>query len=114
MTKQPHTSKEHYDREIMPAETAARMEREGQTYKDTPQDRGGIDTDAGYTVDREGLANNFAVEPEMYVNEPGDLREKQEARSQARQEKIDRVNETNEDGKLTMEKDERSKGPGLF
>lgn len=55
-----------YDPNIVPAETAARMKREGDGFKSTAP---------GQTVDSEGLANNYAVEPEPYVNEPGDLRD---------------------------------------
>ena len=68
--------KDNFDRGIVPAETAARKEREGEDYKQ-PADKkkGSIDTTAGATVSNEGLANNFAVEPEMYVEEPGDLKQ---------------------------------------
>ncbi|VEP13895.1 conserved hypothetical protein [Hyella patelloides LEGE 07179] len=59
----------NYDRAITSAETAARMEREGDKFKQTPESEGDIDTTSGYTVDREGLANNYAIEPEMYVEE---------------------------------------------
>lgn len=67
--------KDNFDRGIVPAETAARKEREGENYKEPADksDAGSIDTSAGATVSNEGLANNYAVEPEMYVNEPGDL-----------------------------------------
>ena len=57
----------NYDRAITSAETAARMEREGDDFKET--------STPGQTVDREGLANNYAVEPEMYYDEPGDRQE---------------------------------------
>lgn len=59
-----------YDRGIVPAETAARKEREGAGYKQIPESENPneIDTTGGYTVDKEGLVNNFAVEPEMYSN----------------------------------------------
>ncbi|MEM9508555.1 MAG: hypothetical protein AAGA16_12870 [Cyanobacteria bacterium P01_E01_bin.35] len=57
----------NYDRGITSAETAARMEREGENFKETDV--------PGQTVDREGLANNYAVEPEMYYEEPGDRQE---------------------------------------
>lgn len=68
-----------FDRGIVPAETAARKEREGENYKKQPDkgNEGSIDTSAGATVSNEGLANNYAVEPEMYINEPGDLRDEQ-------------------------------------
>ncbi len=55
-----------YDQNIVPAETAARKEREGDNFKQ-------VSSSKGTTVDSEGLANNYAIEPEMYVNEPGDL-----------------------------------------
>jgi hypothetical protein len=66
---------EHYDRVILPAETAARKEREGESFRQLPNEEENMDTTAGYTVDREGLANNYAIEPEMYVETPGDLEE---------------------------------------
>ena len=82
----------NYDRGITSAETAARMEREGDNFKTTPEKEGDIDTISGYTVDREGLANNYAIEPEMYYEEPGDLEEKKEAEKQERAEEIKDVN----------------------
>lgn len=82
----------NYDRGITSAETAARMEREGKDFKQTPDQEGDIDTTSGYTVDREGLANNYAIEPEMYVEEPGDLREKQEAEAKERAEELKDIN----------------------
>ncbi|MDY7014027.1 MAG: hypothetical protein SVX43_10605 [Cyanobacteriota bacterium] len=91
-----------YDRKMTSAETAARIEREGETFKETPEQEGDIDTTAGYTVDREGLANNFAVEPEMYYEEPGDLKEKEEALKAERAEELKEVNE------------EGGKGPGVI
>jgi hypothetical protein len=107
---------DNYDRGITPAETAARKEREGEGYKQPTRDpeaveRGDIDTTGGYTVDKEGLANNYAIEPEMYINEPGDLRqEEDEAR---RAEEVREVNDNDETGKLAMDQDNRGKGPGL-
>ena len=82
----------NYDRAITSAETAARMEREGEDFKQTPDKEGGIDTTSGYTVDKEGLANNYAIEPEMYIEEPGDLREKQEEEKKARAEELKDIN----------------------
>ena len=73
-----------YDRAITSAETAARIEREGGEYKDA--------SEAGQTVDREGLANNYAVEPEMYYEEPGDRKEIKEAEEAERAEEIEDVN----------------------
>ena len=82
----------NYDRAITSAETAARMEREKENFKKTPESEGDIDTTAGYTVDREGLANNYAIEPEMYYEEPGDCREIIEAEKQQRAEELKDVN----------------------
>lgn len=82
----------NYDRGITSAETAARQEREGEDFKKTPEKEDN-ETTTGYTVDREGLANNYAVEPEMYVEEPGDLREKQEAEQAERAEELKEINE---------------------
>ncbi len=65
-----------FDPHIIPAETKARKEREGNSYKQTPdnaQDPNSIHTADGYTVDTEGLVNNYAVEPPMYVEQLGDL-----------------------------------------
>lgn len=65
-----------YDPNIIPAETAARKEREGEDFKQIPGDAesaASLDTTAGYTVDKEGLANNYAAEPEMYIETPGDM-----------------------------------------
>jgi hypothetical protein len=95
---------DNYDRHIVPAETEARMEREGENFNKTPQPEGDLDTTAGYTVDQEGLANNYAIEPEMYVNVPGDLKEKEEAEKAERAEELKELNE-HEPG---------SKGQGLI
>lgn len=88
-TKHNDTSVDTYDRGIVPAETAARMEREGDLYKSKPEDSGHSDTTSGYTHDSEGLLNNYAIEPEMYVEgeEPDPLKEKVQ---EAREEKIER------------------------
>ena len=69
----------NYDRAITSAETAARMERE-ENFKQTHE--------AGQTVDREGLANNYAVEPEMYYEEPGDRQEIKDAEKVQRKEEL--------------------------
>ncbi|WP_017719253.1 hypothetical protein [Kamptonema formosum] len=116
----------HYDRGIIPAEVAARQEREGNTFmqvptKDSQQNAPtdnqtndeSINTTGGYTVDGEGLLNNFAIEPEMYINEPGDLRERKELEAAQRAEELAELNQ-DENGKLTMERDMRPKGPGLI
>jgi hypothetical protein len=115
-----------YDRGIVPAETAARKEREGSDFKKTPSklkeeqditndqtDDESIDTTAGYTVDKEGLINNYAIEPEMYINEPGDLREKEEMMAAERITEIEDINEDKQ-GQLTMEGDRRGKGQGMI
>jgi hypothetical protein len=115
-----------YDRGIIPAETAARMKREGEHYKQRPteenlssaftDDQTNIDsirTTDGYTMDREGLLNNYAVEPEMYYEVPGDAREVAE---QEKAERIQELREVNEDktGLLTENFDKRGKGPGII
>ncbi|MBE9222487.1 hypothetical protein IQ215_07225 [Cyanobacterium stanieri LEGE 03274] len=81
---------------MISAETAARMEREGTDFKNIPESENATDPTAGYTVSREGLVNNYAVEPEMYVEERGDLRDKQEAQKQERIEELKDIN--SEDG----------------
>ncbi|HTL90161.1 MAG TPA: hypothetical protein VL134_12235, partial [Leptolyngbya sp.] len=61
-----------YDPHIIPAETAARKEREGSKFKTTPTEQGeaaastddqtdpeSVGTTDGYTVDQEGLLNNY-------------------------------------------------------
>jgi hypothetical protein len=106
---------DNYDPNLIPAETAARLEREQASYKQVPeQSEGDIDTSGGYTVDQEGLTNNYAIEPEMYINEPGDLREAQEQTEAARAEHLQEVNQTDEDGSLTSEADRRGKGVGII
>ncbi|MDC0832418.1 hypothetical protein CKA32_004639 [Geitlerinema sp. FC II] len=115
----PDAENLHYDREILPTETGERLKREGENFQETPEpakdpSEGHIDTTKGYTVDREGLANNYAIEPEMYYEVPGDRREKKEALEQQRAEEVETVNETDEDGKLEVGEDRRGKGPGLF
>jgi hypothetical protein len=105
-----------YDAHIIPAESAARQHREGKHFGHTSHEEAEGELSqatAGYTVDREGLLNNYAIEPEMYVNVPGDLRE------QAAREKAEHTHEMQElseeeDGKLTTEHDWRHKGPGLI
>lgn len=65
-----------YDPHIIPAETAARKEREGDNFKTLPKHPPGsesLDTTGGFTVDKEGLVDNFGIEPEMYYEEPGDI-----------------------------------------
>ncbi len=67
-----------YDAGIEPAEVTARRQREGSGFKQVPYGDGDSRAKGGYTVDREGLINNYAVEPEPYINEPGDLKKPQE------------------------------------
>ncbi|MEA5599652.1 hypothetical protein [Nostoc sp. UHCC 0252] len=115
-----------YDRGIIPAETAARMEREGNLYKTTPTeereadaptddqtDQGSVRTTDGYTVDKEGLLNNYAVEPEMYYEEPGDARKEAAEDTANRVEELGEVNQ-DEEGKLTEKGDKRGRGPGII
>lgn len=105
-----------YDAHIVPAETAARKEREGDQFKQTPHQKEDedLDTSAGYTVDKEGLIDNFAVEPEMYVNEPGDLRARDEAIAQERAQEMAEVRDTDKQGELTEDHDSRGKGTGII
>lgn len=120
------TDVDTYDAHIVPAETAARMEREGSNFKTTPSQRKeamaetndqtddeSIDSTGGYTTDKEGLINNYAIEPEMYINEPGDLRESEERQTAERITELEEINEE-KDGELTMESDRRGKGPGVI
>jgi hypothetical protein len=72
----PPTTADSFDPHIIPAETAARKEREGENFKQVPGDTenaASLDTTTGYTVDTEGLANNYATEPEIYSETPGDM-----------------------------------------
>ena len=107
--------KDSFDPNLIPAETAARIEREQESYKQVKEEpQGDINTTGGFTVDQEGLANNYAIEPEMYVNEPGDLRHEQAANVERRIAEREAVNQTDEDGNLTMESDQRGKGVGII
>ncbi|MDB9524483.1 hypothetical protein PN498_00660 [Oscillatoria sp. CS-180] len=109
----PRVQSDTYDPHIVPAETAARAEREQENYKQVKESsKGDLDTSGGYTVDQEGLANNYAIEPEMYVDEPGDLREEQAEEKEARASELQNINQTDEQGNLTVESDDRSKGVG--
>ncbi|MEH2249183.1 hypothetical protein [Nostoc sp.] len=116
-----------YDRGIVPAETAARMEREGDNYKTFPTEEGKADaptddqtdpesirTTDGYTVDREGLSNNYAVEPEMYYEVPGDARQQAAEEKAARAEELAEISQDDEEGKLTEKGDKRGRGPGII
>jgi hypothetical protein len=65
-----------YDPHIIPAEVAARKEHEGDHFKhltEHPPGSESMDTTSGYRVDKEGLVDNFGIEPEMYYEKPGDL-----------------------------------------
>ncbi|MEB3210366.1 MAG: hypothetical protein VKL39_03400 [Leptolyngbyaceae bacterium] len=113
MSNNPRVETDNYDPHIVPAETAARKEREKEGYKQVQEEsEQSIDTTGGYTVDQEGLANNYAIEPEMYINEPGDLRERDEREKAERAEVLQKANQTDESGKLSIESDERGKGVG--
>lgn len=113
--KQVDVDVDTYDRGIVPAETAARKEREGSDFKEQAQEnnQSDLDTTSGYTVDKEGLGNNYAIEPEMYVDEPGDLRQEEENATNERVSELQDLNQ-DEEGKLTMEGDKRGKGPGII
>lgn len=115
-----------YDRGIIPAETAARIEREGDKYKTLPTEEGESDastndqtdsesirTTDGYTVDKEGLLNNYAIEPEMYYEEPGDARKQAAEDTAERVEELGEINQ-DEEGKLTQNGDKRGRGPGII
>jgi hypothetical protein len=115
-----------YDRGIIPAETAARREREGDKFKTVPTeereassatddqtDSQSIRTTDGYTVDKEGLLNNYAVEPEMYYEEPGDARQEVTEDAAQRVEELEEINQ-DEEGKLTEKGDNRGKGSGII
>ncbi|WP_414619098.1 hypothetical protein [Calothrix sp. CCY 0018] len=106
---------DQYDRGIVPAETAARKEREKENYKHSPdkEQDPSLDTSEGYTVDKEGLVNNYAVEPEMYYEEPGDAKAQAKEEAAQRAEELEEVNQE-KDGDLTMEADTRGKGPGAI
>ncbi|NJO43210.1 MAG: hypothetical protein HC769_27665 [Cyanobacteria bacterium CRU_2_1] len=119
MNKQNDISSDTYDRGIVPAETAARKEREGAAFKHPPEPteeekKAGLDTTSGYTVDNEGLVNNFAIEPEMYVEVPGDLQQEEAELAAERAEELAEINETDETGKLTDQGDKRGKGTGII
>jgi hypothetical protein len=64
-----------YDPHITPAETAARKKNEGGHFKHLdphPEGSDSIDESKGFTTDKEGLVDNFAIEPEMYYEVHGD------------------------------------------
>jgi hypothetical protein len=49
----------------------------------------------------------------MYINEPGDLRDKEEDLAAERVSELEEINEDS-DGKLTVESDQRGKAQGLI
>jgi hypothetical protein len=92
------------------------MDREGEGFKKTADEQAGaqsLNTTGGATVDQEGLANNYAVEPEMYYETPGDRTAMMEAEKAERQKTLKELNE-DEEGKLTEEGDRRHKGQGII
>lgn len=104
------------DRGIIPAEVAARMDREGDDFRKTTDEQAepeSINVTGGATVDQEGLANNYAIEPEMYVNEPGDLRQKEEAQAAERAQALEELQQDRQ-GQLSEEGDTRGKGQGII
>lgn len=114
MDNQPTPS--HYDPHLVPAETAARAEREGKHFGHVDHDPANpeqLHTRDGYTIDQEGLINNYAIEPPMYINEPGDLAEMEKEIAAQRAADRKALSE-DEEGKLTLEHDLRHKGPGLI
>ena len=72
-----------------------------------------IRTTDGYTMDKEGLLNNYAVEPEMYYEVPGDARE---VAAEEKAERLQELREINADktGLLTEDFDKRGRGPGMI
>lgn len=73
-----------YDAHIVPAETAVRKEHEGKNFKHLDKHPAGsenMETTGGFRVDKEGLVDNFGIEPEMYYETPGDLSEKKPPKS---------------------------------
>jgi len=105
-----------YDAHIIPAESAARQHREGKDFGHTSHvEANGELSQAteGYTVDKEGLLNNYAIEPEMYVNVPGDMQEQAVEEAKEASEYAHELKDLDENGKLTTEHDWRHKGPGL-
>lgn len=113
----PRVATDSYDPNLVPAETAARKEREAAGYKQVPTHSDAtpsqsLNTEGGYTVDQEGLVNNYAIEPEMYIEEPGDLRAEHLVSQERRRQELQEVNQTDETGKVTSGSDHRGKGVG--
>jgi hypothetical protein len=115
MDNKQRVAEDTYDPHIVPAETASRKEREGENFKKLPKEtESDLDTTGGYTVDSEGLVNNFAVEPEMYYETPGDAAAQEEAEKAERVRELADINDNDESGKLSLESDERGKGSGII
>lgn len=57
--------------------------------------------------------NNYAIEPEMYINEPGDLKQQTEEAVSERRHELEELQD-DKTGKLTTEHDLRHKGPRLI
>lgn len=111
-----NTAAPQYDPGIIPTEVAARKEREGELFGKTAKtdkrdNLKAINTTGGYTLDQEGLANNYAVEPEMYISEPGDLRQVKEELVAKRAHELSAL-VADAAGRLTMKADSRYKGQG--
>ncbi len=110
-----NTAVPQYDPGIIPTEVAVRKQREGKLFGTTAKTNqrvpGSINTTGGYTIDQEGLANNYAVEPEMYINRRGDLRQENAELATKRAYEL-RALAVNAAGGLTMEGDTRHKGQG--
>ena len=64
-------------------------------------------------MDKEGLLNNYAIEPEMYYEVPGDAQQQAQEDAAQRIEELKQVNEDKE-GQLTMDSDQRGRGPGAI
>lgn len=115
-TKNEQLDTSSADRGIIPSEVAARMDREGSDYRRTAEEQSGaesLDVTGGATVDQEGLGNNYAVEPEMYYDVPGDAKRQEQEQAAARAEELAEANE-NKEGDLTEEGDTRGRGPGVI
>ncbi len=109
-----NTEETQYDPGIVPQEVKARREREGDSFGSTSEKSqpGEINTTGGNTVDQEGLANVYPVEPEMYVDTPGDLRQEEQESRAARAQELGESRHDEEEGKLSTEGDTRGRGPG--
>lgn len=113
----PQQNLPHYDAHLIPSETVAREAREGsqfgQVEHDDAQDTEHIHTRDGYTVDQEGLINNYAVEAPMYINEPGDLAEEEAAVAKQRAAERKALSK-DADGNLSPNTNWQHKGPGVI